>query len=83
MGQVECWSALKTISLTKIFVIRLISACPFHDERFVCSNLISGHTNISQKIIEEKRRVCEPLQPVLPPYSTASLHITLPSQLCK
>ena len=59
--------------------------------------LISDHLenmwwcpNVFQKIIEKKRRVCEPLQPVLPPYSTASLHflpsqltLTFPSQLCK
>lgn len=42
MGQVEYWSALKTTSLTKILVIRQISACLFHDERFVCANLRRG-----------------------------------------
>ena len=42
MGQVECWSALKTTSLTKTLVIRQISACLFHDERFVYANVRPG-----------------------------------------
>lgn len=39
MGQVECWSALKTTSHTKILVIRQISECLFHGERFVYANV--------------------------------------------